>query len=54
MCIHTRSIFFILIYHLKSDLRMLRLARENAHSRDLRVTFDEGAHEYSVDGKVID
>lgn len=33
---------------------MLRLARENAHARDLRVTFDEAAHEYSVDGRVID
>jgi hypothetical protein len=32
---------------------MLRLARENPHIRDARITFDEGAHEYTVDAQVI-
>jgi len=33
--------------------RDLRLARDNAHSRDSRISFDEDAHVYTVDGRVV-
>lgn len=32
---------------------ILRLARINSHPRDERVTFDEGKHQYTVDGRVV-
>jgi hypothetical protein len=32
---------------------VLRLARDNAHSRDSRVSFDEAKHQYTVDGNVV-
>ena len=32
---------------------VLQLARANAHSRDIRVSFDEGKHEYTVDGRIV-
>ncbi|MFB1018855.1 MAG: hypothetical protein QMC37_01270 [Flavobacteriales bacterium] len=32
---------------------MLKLAIENTHARDSRIDFNEAAHEYSIDGKVV-
>lgn len=32
---------------------VLRLARENAHPRDVRISFDEPTHQYTVDGRVV-
>jgi len=37
----------------ENETRELRLARENAHSLDKHIVFDEPSHTYTVDGAVI-
>jgi len=38
----------------RGALEATRLARENSHPRDARVTFEEASHVYSVDGVPLD